>query len=79
MNKEYDGVEALQYNLSLADQWLAGMAEGAQRSVTALHPRAPRAAAVPRFAFLPPAHALTSPHLSQSHTPTAFGAGVAHV
>ena len=29
MNKEYDGVDALQTNLSLADLWLAGMAEGA--------------------------------------------------
>ncbi|KAL1511081.1 hypothetical protein AB1Y20_005904 [Prymnesium parvum] len=32
MNKEYDGVAALQTNLSLADLWLAGMASGAASS-----------------------------------------------
>ncbi len=32
MCTEYDGVNALQENITLADAWLAGMANGAQQS-----------------------------------------------
>ena len=32
MVTEYEGVEALQTNLTLADDWLAGMASGAAKA-----------------------------------------------